>query len=95
MPIARQTTVPKHLSCSTTLPQLHEGAADLFLVEAHDWITVALLIAARHDSVERKWILLWRGLCFFDQYAEHATLESLQRSNGFGCIDGHGCCHVE
>ena len=52
MPVAGQPSVAKHLSCSTAFAQSNQCLINLFLIEIHNRITIALLIAARHNSIE-------------------------------------------
>ena len=58
-----------------------EGPSDLILVDGHERVAVALLVAAGDDRVEGEGIGLRRRLPLLDEDAEHPPLDRVERAN--------------
>ena len=79
--IAGDAAAAVDLGDDTGCAERFEGPADLILVDVHQRIAVALLVAAGDDRVEGEWIGLRRCLPLLDEDAEHASLDCVERAN--------------
>ena len=104
-PFVGQVAIPRDPAAAEDLgrraarPQAGDRPRHLLLVERHQRVAVAFLVAAGDQRVERERILVGRGLALLDEHAEHAPLVGVERPDapgrlGFGVHLAASCAGI-